>query len=95
MATQIPEFSLLLLYHKYPFYLLPLLQHAYTLVCFSNEEERDIQEKAQWIQLVSNSRYCPQTMSIKIITYQSDNTHSQAYFPMHLVMLLAGDETKN
>ena len=43
MAAHIPEFSLLLLYHKYPFDLLP---HAYTLPCFSNDEERDIQEKA-------------------------------------------------
>jgi len=75
MTAYIPEFSLLLLYHKYPFDLLPLLPHAYTSPYFSNDEERDIQEKAQWIQLVSNPRYCPQTTRIKIIKYQSDNTH--------------------
>jgi len=46
MAAHISEFSLLLLlYHKYPFDLLPLLPHAYTY--FSNDEERDVQEKAQ------------------------------------------------
>jgi len=94
MAAHIPEFSLLLLlYHKCPFDLLPLLPQAYTLSCFLHDEERDIQEKAQWIQLVSNPRYCPYTTTIKTIKHQSDNTHSQAYFPMHLVMLFAGDET--
>lgn len=93
MAAHIPEFNLLLLYHTYPLDLLSLLPHAYTLPYFSNDEERDIQERAQWIQLVSNPRYCPQTTRIKVIEYQSDKTHSQAYFPMNLVMLLAGDES--
>jgi len=93
MAAHIPQFSLLLLYHKYPSDWLPLLPHAYTLPCFPNDEERDIQEKAQWLQLVSNPRHCPHTIRIKIIKHQRDNTHSQAYFPTHLVMLHAGDET--
>lgn len=46
MAAHIPEFSLLLLYHKYPSDLLSMLPHAYTLPYFSNDEEIDIEGKS-------------------------------------------------
>lgn len=46
MAAHIPEFSLLLLYHKYPSDLLSMLPHAYTLPYFSYDEEKDIEEKS-------------------------------------------------
>lgn len=93
MAAHIPEFSLLLLYHTYPFDLLPLLPHAYTCPVFRMMSKETYRKKHNLSSWFPTQDICPQTTRIKTINYQSDNTNSQAYFPMHPVMLLAGDET--